>query len=701
MAKDLSQEFDLEEIMREFGSHEPEEKKPEETPGEEAPVEEAPAEEGEALPDLSATTIRMEAVMEETTEEITVEEPSEEAPAEVPPAEEPAAEEQPVEVEPPAEEEAPAEEQPVEVEPPAAPEGAEAFAGKWEPEFEQPMGEYVPPQPILFQPRSRLRELKRQLIAGPEKLYYELAEKGLGKLQAGIFLSALLVILSGLSTALYAMNMVDPSRLRLMVFFQIFVMLLSALLGSFQMIDGLLAPFRKRFTLNTLLLITFLVCCVDAFFCLQQLRVPCCAVFGLQVTLSLCNAYQERMDRMGMLDTMRKATRLDGVAACPDYYEGATGFLRKEGQVEDFMDNLDRRSTPQKVQDVYALIAFLASAAIAAVALVLGGSVATFFQVWAVTLLAAAPASAFVIFSRPAAILQRRLHRLGTVICGWQGIVGLSGKAVFPLTHKDLFPGNMVKMNGVKFFGHRDPDEIVAYSTALMVAADSALAPLFTQVLDSRNGRHYDARAFQSYEGGIGCQVKGEPVLAGSAAFLRQMGVEVPQNIQLADGVYVAVDGELCGLFAMTYGKSKSTVAGLATLSAHKNLRPLVLSREFSLNAQSLHARLGLKTKRFIFPQNPEELWQKEVPEEAPSLLLTTRDGLSPIAYGITGARALRLTWILGLIIHLIGGILGLGIMLTLVLLGSLHLLTPANLLLYHCIWLIPGILITEWTRTI
>ena len=35
MAQDLSQEFDLEEIMREFGSHEPEEKKPhEETPAE-------------------------------------------------------------------------------------------------------------------------------------------------------------------------------------------------------------------------------------------------------------------------------------------------------------------------------------------------------------------------------------------------------------------------------------------------------------------------------------------------------------------------------------------------------------------------------------------------------------------------------------------------------------------------------------------
>lgn len=688
MEDEISQEFDLEEIMREFGSHDPEEKAPEapeEAP--EAPEEIQPEEiqpEEEPQPDLSAKTIRMEPIEPEG-------QPEEEPRPETPPEEEPQPEE------PQAPEETPEE-------PEAQPEGenpAEAFTEKWEPEFEQPMGEYVPPQPIIFQPRSRLRELKRKLIAGPEKQYYELAEKGLGKLQAVIFLSVLLVIVSGLSTALYAMNRVEPSRLRLLVFFQIFVMLVSALLGSFQLIDGLFAPFRKRFTLNTLLLITFLVCCVDAFFCLQQLRVPCCAVFSLQVTLSLCNTYQDRLDRMGQLDTMRKATRLEGVSACPDYYEGAVGFLRKEGQVEDFMDNLQKLSTPQKVLDWYALIAFLASAAIAATAGVLTSQVSVAFQVWAVSLLAAAPASMFVIFSRPGAILQRRLHRLGTVICGWQGIVGLSGKAVFPLTHKDLFPGNMVKMNGVKFFGRRDPDEIVAYTTALMVAADSALAPLFTQVLDSRNGRHYDAQAFRAYEGGIGCQVRGEPVLAGTPAFLRQMGVEVPTNIQIADGVYVAVDGELCGLFAMTYGKSKSTVAGLVTLSAHRNLRPLVLSREFSLTPQTLHARLGLKTKKFIFPQAPEELWQKEAPEDSPCLLLTTREGLSPIAYGITGARALRLTWILGLVIHLIGGILGLGIMLTLVLLGSLHLLTPANLLLYHIIWLIPGILITEWTRTI
>ena len=45
----------------------------------------------------------------------------------------------------------------------------EPYSEKWEPEYEQPIGEYIPPQPIVFRPKSRLRELKRKLVAGPEK----------------------------------------------------------------------------------------------------------------------------------------------------------------------------------------------------------------------------------------------------------------------------------------------------------------------------------------------------------------------------------------------------------------------------------------------------------------------------------------------------------------------------------------------------
>lgn len=583
------------------------------------------------------------------------------------------------------------------------PQEQDAFTEKWEPEYEQPMGEYVPPQPIIFQPRSRLLELKRKLVAGPEKKYYELTEMGLGKLQIAIFLNFLLVVLAGISTGMYAAGMVQPNRMRLLVFFQVFAMLLSALLGSFQLIDGLTAPFRKRFTLNTLLVITFGVCCADAILCLKQLRVPCCAAFTLEMTLSLCNTYQQRVAQTGQMDTLRKATRLNGLCAQPDYYENAKGFLRKEGQVEDFMEQYDQRSAPQKILDFYALTALIVCVGIGVTAGCFTGSISAALQVSAVSLLAAVPATAFITLSRPLAVLERRLHRLGTVICGWQGVTGLRGKAVFPLGYSDLFPGGSVKMNGVKFFGNRDPDEIVAYSTALVVADGGGLAPLFTQVLDSRNGHHYDTQEFRVYEEGIGGVVCGEPVLAGDAAFLRDMGVEVPDSVRVSNAVYVAIDGELCGLFAMTYDKVKSTMAGLSTLCAHKGLNPLLTATDFTLNENALYTRLGLRTKKFLIPQREvrSNLSQVEPEEENPALLLTTKEGLAPLAYGVTGARALYTTSILGLIIHLVGGILGMCIMLALVLMGGLHLLTPANLFLYQLIWMIPGLLITEWTRAI
>ena len=47
----------------------------------------------------------------------------------------------------------------------------------------------------------------------------------------------------------------------------------------------------------------------------------------------------------------------------------------------------------------------------------------------------------------------------------------------------------------------------------------------------------------------------------------------------------------------------------------------------------------------------------------------------------------------------MVGGLLGLGMILTLVLLGALDLLSPANMLAYQLVWLIPGWLISGWTR--
>lgn len=580
---------------------------------------------------------------------------------------------------------------------------AEPFSQYWEPEYEQPIGEYIPPQPIVFPPRSRLRELKRKLVAGPEKRFYELSEKGVGKLQVAIFLSLLVVFISAISTVMYAFGMVQEHRIRLMVFAQFMTLLVSALLGSYQLIEGFADLGKKRFTLNTMLAITFLVCCVDGVLCLKQIRVPCCAAFSLEVTMSLWSAYQRRSTEMSQTDTMRKAIRLDGVAACADYLDGKKGLLRTEGQVEDFMDHYAAVSKPEKHLNVYSLVATCIAFFLGIVAGVMHGFSAG-LQVTAVSLLAAMPASAFIAHSRPTWLLERRLHKLGTVLCGWQGVEGLSGKVVFPLTYNDLYPADAVRLNGMKFFGSREPGQVVAYATSVIVADGSGLTNLFSQILDMHSGRHYDACNLTHYEnGGICGVVEGETVLLGSISFLKDMDIEVPEGARISSAIYIAIDGELCGLFALNYEKTQSAMAGLSTLTSYRNLACVFTSNDFMVTHGFMRSKFGIKPKRFLLLDHElrQQLRELEIDEGAPTLMLTTALGLAPIAYGVTGARVLRSTCRMGTALHMIGGIVGLSIMVLLVLLGALDLLTPANMFLYQLVWALPALLITQWARTI
>lgn len=686
------QEFSLEDIMKEFGSEpqEPEEQ-PEEETAEEAVPEGQPEEEDaldgatRALPDLSqvvaaektevtSDTIRLDAIDSEQLQK-----------AQVTNAQRIEEEEQPETVDP--------------------------FTASWEPEYDQPMGEYVPPQPIVFPSRSRMRELKRKLVEGPEKQYYTLLEKGVGKLQVAIFFSLLVVLLSACSTVMYAVGWVQEERLKLMIFGQFLAMLVSALLGSFQLIDGVTDLPKKRFSVNTMLVFTFIACCIDGVLCLIEGRVPCCAAFSLAMTMSLWSTYHKRYVRMGQLDTMRKANRLDGIGVTEDYHEGMQGLLRFDGQVEHFMDTYTDTGAAEKRLDCYSMIALFISVAIGITAGVLGGlanglytGISNGFQVLAVSMLAALPASSMVAVWRPYALLERKLHRLGVVLCGWKGIQALSAKACFPLGYSDLFPAGSVKLNGVKFYGSRQPDEIVAYCTALIEADGSGLAPLFTQLLASRNGMHYDVQQLHTYEnGGIGGVVEDEAVLVGSMSFLKDMGVEIPEGIRVSQAVCVAVDGELCGLFAISYEKDRTAAAGLTTLCSYRGLTPVLTSGDFVLTEGLLRSKFGINPRRVQIPERQvqEELAQKKQAEDSCAAALVTAEGLAPAAFGVTGARALRSASNTGVLIHIIGGAIGLAIMLTLTVLGAMELLTPANMFLYHLVWMIPGLLITEWTRSI
>lgn len=683
-----NQDFDLEDILKEFGEH-PEAEEPAEPAGQmpelrfDDETPDIPEEVSEARPE-ETTAFALEEAAEPTakTEEPSLPDtqefdPVEEVPPEALPTDEPT-----IVIDLPEESEAP--------KPAAA-----------EPAFE--VEEEFIPAPIVFTPRSRLKELKKQLVAGPERRYYELSEMGVGRLQAAILLNLLVVLISGGITALFALELVPENRMKLVVFSQVLAMLISALLGCNLMLDSLGDLLKGRFTVNTLLTLTFAACLIDSVFCLQELRVPCCAAFSLEMTMALWARLQKHNTEMAQMDTMRKAVRLHGIVRVENYYEGKDGLLRKEGEVSDFMDTYSKMPSPEVVQSIYAVLSLLICIGISIFAGMLHG-ISMGAQILSTSLLVAVPASFFVSISRPMAILEARLHMVGTVLCGWEGVKDLCGKAVFPISDLDLFPQGSTKLNGVKFYGSRNPDEVVSYTASVIHVAGGGLVPVFDQLLGSRSGALYPVQHYRNYgDGGIGGEVDGLPVLVGTMAFLQDMGVEIPEGTMVNQAVYTAVDGELCAVYAISYAKMRSAAAGLVTLCGYRKLKPLKLSGDFMLTESFLRAKFNVKTNRIAFPDRDtcQKLQQHPIDPDEPVLALTTREELVSAAYAITGARALRQATKLGVIIHLIGGILGLVIMLVLGYLGSTELLTPSNILLYQLIWAVPGLLVTEWARIV
>lgn len=578
-------------------------------------------------------------------------------------------------------------------EPSAAP-----YTSGWEPEYDAPMGEYVPQEPIRFPPKNQAKNLQQRLEEDAEAQYRKVSPSTLGHLKAGILLNLILFFASAGTAFLY--QQVDGAKLKLMILGQVVVLLLSAFVGWKQLLDGVTHMFHRRFRLSSLLVVTLAVCWIDALLCMKNLQLPFAAIFSLQMVMAQWAEYQRLQSQLSRLDTLRKATELTAVVKNPDYYKGQPAYQAVKAPDEAIPPIRQEPSHAEKLLCRYALLV-VAGGALLALATGILYDATTGIRVYAAALLASLPATAFVCFQRPAAILERRLHKMGTILCGWEGLKHLEKQGYYPLTHEDLFPGSHVKLNGVRFYGERNPNTIVSYVSALMKADDGSLAKPFEQLRSSRNARVCKVEDLTSYPGGVGGQIDGLSVIAGTLEFIENMGVEMPEVSHIPHAVYAAVNQSLCAVFAVNFTRSKSSAAGLRTLCDSGHVKPILVDCDFAMTDQFLEQRLGVDTRRMHFPDcmTRMTLSEKTPPADAPVIALTTRDGLMQRAFAVTGAASLRSSWRYGAAIHMLGGGIGFLAVALLALSGAAALLTPYNLLLYGFVWMIPSLLITEWIR--
>lgn len=558
------------------------------------------------------------------------------------------------------------------------------------------------PQQTSLKLHTPFKVMRRKIVEGPERQYYALREQGTGKIQTVLLISLLIAVASIAASVFYGLGRLPEDRLRLMIFGQLLMMLISAFLGAFQLVDGLFLLFRLRFRPNTLLFFTFVVCVIDGIVCLQSLRVPCCSVFCVQMVMSLWGTSMHRKTQLCRTDTMRGAKSLSGIGLKKDYCGGVKGIVRCEGDVDDFMAFYGKDGAPEKILGIYCFAAFV-------IALIVGGVLCASkgmnvgMQVFAAAIMTAMPATMLITLERPARLLERKFYKLGVVLCGWQGIKGLSGKARFPITHGDLFPEGTVKLNGVKFYGNIEPATVVGYAYAVADREAGTLAPMFRELKESYSSADYALESFKSYAGGIGGGVEGAVVLVGTLPMLKAMNVAVPGDIRLTSGIGVAIDGVFSCLLAVNYERTRPVAHGIRVLCGYRGLKPVLISDDLVLSGAFLKKKFGVRPKKLLRPE-PEErerLRDVQVNQNDRVLALLVRPSLAAYGYTMAGARALHIAIILGVAIHILGGALGLGAVAVLGFLGETALLSPVNLLLYQAVWLVPGILITEWTRAI
>ncbi len=476
----------------------------------------------------------------------------------------------------------------------------------------------------------------------------------------------------------------------------LFLLLGQCLLCGDVFVRGVYQALKRRFDLTTMLVLTVLVTVVDAFVAIPAGRVPFCATASLALLLALWSVSLEKRAKWRTLKTVLAMETPVAAVKEEKSWRDLDCIFRQEGSLEDFTSMLETPDAAQKTMRVYAPVATIISLVLAVLAAYFGGG--GFWWAWTGLLTAALPTGGFFSCCRPFYLLAARLGKTGAAICGWRGAKILSGECGIVIEDNDLFPAGNISMNGMKMYSDLPVRQVVGYAAAVVQAAGSGLLPLFEQVMKDENARRYTVDSFRQYEGGgLGAEIRGDVVLLGSIAFMRLMGVQVPEGTRIQSAVYISVNKELVGVFALSYAPAAGTKSGLQEILHSPGLTPVLGTRDFMITPGLVKKRYKVPADQLEFPLVAERA-KLSAPEAGASGLqgaLMDRNSFPAFAAAVSGGRQLRRAVHSAVLVSLLSGLMGLGLLFLLTYLDAGEAANGVNLLLYQLLWQLPVWMIT------
>jgi len=421
-------------------------------------------------------------------------------------------------------------------------------------------------------------------------------------------------------------------------------------------------------------------------------RPPVSPLGGIALT-ALCLCLWGECWRAGAL---RESFRLASIGD-PSYVADLTGngAVKRRARGNGFYSRSMKEDAASRVQRILLPLVLAGSAVFAVLSSYGLERPAYFLWCWSAILTAGTAFALPCVYSMPFRALTKRLGKSGCAVAGLYGARQLSFSRELLVGDQDLFPPGAVRLREVKII-REDPKKAASYAGSLAAAYSCGWTDLLLAYLTETGGQIEHLDQFHVHEeGGVSASIYGETAVLGTANLIRKLSIRLPKSMEWKDGIYLAIDGEVCAIFCLVYQNLDPVRWSLGAMRRN-GLTPLLAVRDPNLTPKFLKNSFHSDGGAVLLDLNDRlNLSAPDQPDRARPNALIYREGLAPYFEAVAGSKRLCRAVRWGNAIALFGSIAGTLLSFYLIFVDSMSPFDPPQLMLFMALWLLPELLLS------
>ncbi len=481
------------------------------------------------------------------------------------------------------------------------------------------------------------------------------------------------------------------------------IMMIAVMLCGLDIITtGIMSIVKFKLHASALIVISCLLCMIDAFLSAANVGekvVPFCVIPSLTIAFTLLGCIMNARSNRVIFNTAAAAKHPYVLTAESELSGEDITLVKGRKPVDGIVRRTEEDGPDESVFGVLTPYFIIVALVLSIVAAAVSKSFSSFAHILSGIFVCAAPIAMLITFPLPFFISIKSLIRSGSTIAGWSGLYDIGKAKHLIITDSDLFPKGCVKISRTRVFAGMQPERIISFAGSIISASGSAMVHPFNELMRKAGGSLMTVEAFSVHEsGGLTAIVDGESVYCGNAAFMRLMGVVLPDKYVLNNGVYVAVAGIICGVFEMEYTALDTVRSALAELVG-SDRHAIFAVRDFNITPSMLSVKFDMPTDGFDFPPYSERyaISGAEPSEGSKPSALLSREGLGPLVSLADHGKALFNRIRLNVMLSVMSAVVGM-IVMFIISLSALPGVVAA--LSYLLVWLLITIILSTAIRT-